>query len=153
MNQFQSLWTNIGQKLHAEPGQPQGVSGAQDKPQQGEPSTVKAAEAISNRVFHHNLDPEQKKIAGPAVHYTFGLASGLLYGAISEAAPATGMAGGALFGASLWLVADEAMVPALGLSRPPTEYPASTHVYAFASHIVFGVTLEGARRAIRSMLD
>jgi uncharacterized membrane protein YagU involved in acid resistance len=114
---------------------------------------VKAAEAISSRLFHHDLDPEEKKVAGPAVHYAFGLASGLLYGAMSEAVPSTRMAGGALFGAGLWLVADEAMVPALGFSRPPDEYPASTHVYAFASHLVFGLTLEGARRAIRSMLD
>lgn len=56
-------------------------------------------------------------------------------------------------GAGLWLVADETMVPALGFSRPPGEYPASTHVYAFTSHIVFGLALEGARRAIRSILD
>ena len=153
MNQFQSVWTNVGKKLHVESGQREGASGAQDKPRQDEPSTVKAAEAISTRLFHHDLDAEEKKVAGPAVHYAFGLASGLFYGAVFEAARSKRMAGGAVFGAGLWLIADEVMVPALGFSRPPNEYPASTHIYAFASHAVFGLTLEGARRAIRSMLD
>lgn len=82
MNQVQSVWTNVGKKLHFEPGQREGGSGAQDKPRQDEPSTVKAAEAISTRLFHHDLNPEEKKVAGPAVHYAFGLASGVLYGAL-----------------------------------------------------------------------
>ena len=45
-------------------------SSAEDKP---EDSTVKTASAISQRIFHHELTPQQKTVAGPAVHYSFGL--------------------------------------------------------------------------------
>lgn len=39
-------------------------------------------------------------------------------------------------GLKVWLVADEAAVPALGLSGSPTEVPLSKHAYALASHFV-----------------
>ena len=56
------------------------------------------------------------------------------------------------YGAAVWLIGDEAVVPLLGLSKPPSQYPASTHVYALASHLVYGLTLEGGRRAVRALL-
>jgi putative membrane protein len=56
------------------------------------------------------------------------------------------------FGAAFWLLADEVSVPLLGLSKGPTEYPVSTHVYALASHLVYGVTAEMSRRALRQVL-
>ena len=43
-------------------------------------------------------------------------------------------------------------VPLLGLSKGPTEYPVSTHAYALASHLVYGVTAEMSRRALRQVL-
>jgi hypothetical protein len=44
------------------------------------------------------------------------------------------------------------LVPAAGLSRKPSEYPASIHTYAFASHLVYGLTTEIVRRAVRKAL-
>ena len=40
----------------------------------------------------------------------------------------------------------------LGLSKPPTEVPVSKHVYALASHFVYGLTTDLVRRAVRSAL-
>jgi hypothetical protein len=37
----------------------------------------------------------------------------------------------------------------LGIAKRPTEFPSTTHVYALASHLVYGLTLETVRRAIR----
>jgi putative membrane protein len=51
-----------------------------------------------------------------------------------------------------WLVVDETAVPVLGLSKPPTDYPASTHVYALASHLVYGLTAELVRRSLRKVM-
>ncbi len=45
---------------------------------------------------------------------------------------------------------DEIAVPAAGLSDPPTATPAVSHAYAYASHLLFGVTTEGIRRLIRT---
>jgi hypothetical protein len=47
-------------------------------------------------------------------------------------------------------VAREFLVPKLGLSKSTSEYPLSTHVYSLASHIVYGLTTELVRRAVRS---
>jgi len=43
-------------------------------------------------------------------------------------------------------------LPLLGLSKGPTEYPLSIHVYALASHFVYGLTAEAVRRAVRNAL-
>ena len=56
------------------------------------------------------------------------------------------------FGTAFWLVADETAVPLLGLAKGPTEYPVSTHVYALASHLVYGLTAELVRRVVCNML-
>ena len=94
----------------------------------------------------------EKKVAGPTVHYAFGTITGGLYGAAAELAPIIRSGAGLPFGAVFWLAADEAAVPALGLSKPPTEYPLSTHASALASHFVYGLTTDIVRRAIRRVL-
>jgi hypothetical protein len=43
-------------------------------------------------------------------------------------------------------------VPLLGLAKGPTEYPVSTHAYALASHLVYGMTAEMSRRALRRVM-
>ena len=55
------------------------------------------------------------------------------------------------FGATVWLAADDITLPAVGLAEWPTEYPLSTHAYALASHLVYGLTTEAVRRAVRSI--
>lgn len=117
-----------------------------------EPATVKAAARISENVFGHQLTRDGKKIAGPAVHYTFGTLNGAVYGALAEASPGITAARGVLFGAGLWLIADEVAVPALGLSKSPAAYPPSTHLYSLTSHLVYGFTTDFVRRLVGRML-
>ncbi len=113
---------------------------------------MKAAEAISENVFCHKLEKREKKVAGEAVHYVMGTSSGAIYGAMAELVPFVTVGAGLPFGAAVRLIADEAAVPALGLSKSPTEYPLGTHAYALASHFVYGLTTDIVRRAVRSML-
>src|ERR1044072_4856209 len=115
-------------------------------------ATVETAKAISETVFGHELQEREKEPAGAAVHYAFGTLSGGLYGALAEVTPQVTTAAGLPFGAGFWLLADEISVPLLGLAKPPTEYPVSTHVYALASHLVYGVTAEMSRRALRHIM-
>ena len=77
---------------------------------------------------------------------------GGLYGALAEIAPIAIIGFGLAFGAIFWVAADEAAVPALGLSKSPTESPLSTHASALASHLVYGLTTDLVRRALRSAL-
>lgn len=117
-----------------------------------EPANVKAAEEISEAVFDHKLTKAEKKPAGKAMHYAMGGGSGLIYGIAAELAPVTSVGVGLPFGAAVWLIADDVVVPALGLSKPATEFPLSTHAYALSSHLVYGLTTDLVRRAVRDLL-
>jgi len=83
------------------------------------------------------------------VHYAFGTLVGGLYGAAAEKNASVAAGAGLPFGTAFWLVADETVVPLLRLSGPPGRYPLSLHVYALASHLVFGWTAEAVRRRLR----
>lgn len=117
-----------------------------------EDATEKIAEAISENIFDHRLSKSEKEVAGAAVHYAFGTGMGVVYGVAVEAAPEVSWGLGLPFGAVFWLAADEVTVPLLGLAKPPTEYPLSTHAYALAAHLVYGLTAEVVRRTVRSVL-
>jgi putative membrane protein len=157
MNRFQDVWSKLAEEFERSEEQSSAPDGGGESQQaQGggeqEDATVKAASAISEGIFDHELTKGEKKIAGPAVHYAFGTATGGLYGAAAELAPEVTAGAGLPFGAVFWLAADETALPLLGLSKEPTEYPLSTHVYALASHFVYGLTAEAVRRALRGAL-
>jgi putative membrane protein len=122
-------------------------------PQPSEPkdedSTVKTASAISEGVFHRPLDDDAKKMAGPVVHFGFGAAMGGLYGASAELFPAVTTAAGLPFGIAVWLGAHVITVPALGLSKPPTQEPLSKEFAEFLAHLLYGFLADLVRRGIR----
>jgi hypothetical protein len=160
MNQFQAAWSKAAegfekphgaQSMQPSEGEKPGTAG-ENKEQQDD-ATVKAARAISEGIFGHELKEQEKRPAGAAVHYAFGTVTGGLYGAVAEFSPEFTAGVGLPFGAAFWLVADETAVPLLGLSEGPTRYPLSTHAYAFASHLVYGLTAEVTRRAVRNALE
>ncbi len=123
------------------------------KKKEEEPANVKAAEEISEGVFDHKLKKSEKEPAGEAMHYAMGATSGLIYGIASEIAPMTTVGLGLPFGTAVWLVADDIVVPALGLAKPATKYPLSTNAYALSSHLVYGLTTDLVRRGVRNLLD
>jgi hypothetical protein len=102
------------------------------------PATVRAAERAA-RVAGKALPDERRRTAAELVHYGTGAAFGALFGVLAPRLPGPMLLAGALYGALVWLANDEALVPALGLSRKPWEYPPSTHAKALASHVVYGV--------------
>jgi hypothetical protein len=162
MNRFQDVWMKLSEISEQSQGARDEQQGDGQNSGQGEQqakggeeqddTTVKAASAISEGIFDHELTKSEKKIAGSAVHYSLGTGVGGLYGAVAELAPEVTTGAGLPFGAAFWLVVDEGAVPLLGLSKGPTEYPLSTHAYALASHFVYGLTAETIRRAIRRAL-
>lgn len=118
-----------------------------------EPTTNKVAEEISEKIFDHELSEREKKRLGSVVHYAFGASVGALYGGLAEYQPSVTTGGGLIYGAAVWAAADETMLPVLGLSKGPTEYPAEVHLKAFSSHLVYGLSLEMGRRFARRVLD
>lgn len=127
----------------------------QEKAQQasaGDDSTQKVADAVSHAVTGNHLSKEEKKTGGPLVHYLFGSIMGGVYGAVAEYSQSSRIGAGTVFGTALFLGADEIMVPALGLSKPPTQEPASSQVNHWAGHLVYGATVELVRRGLRRIL-
>jgi putative membrane protein len=154
MNQFQAGLSKATAAMQEGNGQQRREPGPQqERPEpESEDATMKAAGAIAETVLHRSLTKQEKQTAGPIVHYAFGSTMGAVYGALAEVAPVTSAAFGAPFGTALWFGSDEVAVPAFGLSKPPTEYPASTHASALAAHVVYGITTDLVRRAVRAAI-
>lgn len=142
MEQFQTLWSKVGNEIrpNKKPGRP------------ADPATVKMAQTISKAVTGEKISAARKPIAGEAVHYAMGAASGAIYGVATEFIPLATAGDGLVFGTGVWLAADNGVVPALGLAKPANEIPISTHVYALASHLVYGFVAETVRQALRRAL-
>ena len=143
MDQFQWLLSSLSESDQ----QPSEAQSEQQK-EENEDATVKMAQAISRNVFEHDLTDEEKKWAGPAVHYSFGASMGALYGALTESSPGASAGLGTAYGTALWAVADELAVPAFGLSKPIPETELSSHARALASHWVYGLATDLTRRGI-----
>lgn len=76
--------------------------------------------------------------------------SGALYGAAVEVEPRLRAASGVPFGLAVWALADEGVVPALGLKRSLRDASPQLHAYSLLSHIVYGATTELVRRSLRA---
>ncbi|MGH9574646.1 MAG: DUF1440 domain-containing protein [Candidatus Acidiferrales bacterium] len=153
MTEFQSGWNKASSALKNGSNNTRKDGSQHQGEQEKEDATMKAAGKIAELGGHH-LSHEQKKKLGPVVHYSFGTLQGAAYGAVTEmAGESKGLLSGLIFGAALYLVADELAVPALGLSGKPNEYPLSSHFYGLASHIVYGLSAEMARRVLRAVMD
>jgi hypothetical protein len=147
MDRFQYWWLSFGRGDERELQQTPSEQGNRE-----EPATVKTASAISEGVFGHSLTVKEKGIAGPIVHYAVGTTAGAVYGVAAEYEPDVTILAGIPFGAAFCMVVDEGALPLLGLAKGPTAYPFSTHAYALTSHLVFGLTAEVVRRAVRRAL-
>ncbi|MGH9739927.1 MAG: hypothetical protein ACRD4X_15270 [Candidatus Acidiferrales bacterium] len=153
MTEFQKGWTNASKNLARN-----GAGGRRQKDRKTQPetesedATMKAAGKIA-ALAGHQLSHQQKKRAGPLVHYAFGTLQGAMYGTVTELA---GVSGGfvpsLIFGAALFTIADEIAVPALGLSGEPSESRLSSHLYGLAAHVAYGLSTEMARRGFRAAI-
>ena len=110
------------------------------------------ANTISVGIFDHELTKREKDISGTAFHYAYGTSMGAVYGAAAEVLPHATTGRGLPYGALIWVGADEGIVPLLGLSKTSAEYPLSIHASALASHLVYGLTVEIVRNAVRKAL-
>jgi len=154
MTQFQNLWSHASKKLKDE-SSTGGNSGTRSGDSESEDATMKAVGKLAE-LARHKLSKEEKKKASPIIHYAFGTGMGSIYGALVEYGSRDmrkhDILSGIGFGTALFAGADEIVVPALGLSKNPNESPLSSHLYALASHIVYGITAGTVRKAIRAAL-
>ena len=138
MTEFQRTWSKVSER------------GPQGPPK--EDASMKAAAKIA-ALAGRQLSYESKKKFGQVVHFSFGTLQGALYGAAMEVSGQSGgLLSGVAFGSALFALVDEFAVPALGLLEKPAKYPLSSHLYGFASHLVYGLSSEIARRGVRASI-
>ncbi len=82
----------------------------------------KAAHALGK-----DVDEEQAKTYGSAIHWGLGAAAGAVYGYLRPRFGWASWGFGSLFGATFFLTVDEAGNTLLGLTPPPQAFPWQTH--------------------------
>ena len=120
--------------------------------QQGDSATEKVARKLI-APLGIALKGERKKKAGRAVHWTYGITWGAIYGALHHRAPATGRLFGMGFGLGLFLFGDEVMIPLLKLGPTPLQTPVASHVSALMGHLAYGGITEGSFRLLHRALS
>jgi uncharacterized membrane protein YagU involved in acid resistance len=101
-----------------------------------------------SRMLGLNLSENKIFKGGKAQHFMMGIAPAILYATYYKKYPMISAGYGALYGSSLFLLADELMVPALKLSGPNTKYPWQAHLRGFLGHVMVGVVTHGVLRLL-----
>ncbi|MBN8812298.1 MULTISPECIES: DUF1440 domain-containing protein [unclassified Sphingomonas] len=106
-----------------------------------EPATEKAADKASEALIDTPLPEPRREQAGMAVPYIAGAVLGGIYGVITEYKPEASAGFGGAYGIATSALLDEAA----GLAPGPEDTPLAQHAYGAASHLVYGIVLEGVR--------
>ena len=130
-----------------------GVQPPQADGRSDQDATVRVGTVAFRAVTGHEPGREARPWLGSAAHYAFGATAGLVYALLARRTPVITQAHGVLYGALVWAIADEGLIPALGLSRGPRRLSSGVHLYALAGHFVYGVTLESVRRQAGHLND
>jgi putative membrane protein len=141
MSVFQELW--LGDAIRGRVHQGAPLTKAED--------SQSATERLAGRMMDSELSRRERRAGGAILHYLMGIGSGTAYGAAAAASGNAKMftAGrGTAFGIAVWVLADQTLVPLLGLSRRPTRYRLSNHLMDICAHLVYGLTTEAVRRRL-----
>jgi putative membrane protein len=96
--------------------------------------------------FGKRLSRKEKQVWGWRFHKAFGFGGGLLYVALRRRFPVVARGNGLAFGAAFFLLVDELLMPATGLTPGPRAFAAKVHARGAVSHIAWGVAAETAIR-------
>jgi uncharacterized membrane protein YagU involved in acid resistance len=80
------------------------------------------------------------------LHYAYGAAWGAAWALARHRFERLGLLAGLAFGAALWAISDEALVPLLRFTPPPWRYPLSSHLRGLVGHLVYGTATDGGIR-------
>ncbi len=115
--------------------------------------TMQAADRFVNAATGgRHLSYESKRQGGDVVHYVFGIAMGGFYGGVAEYASVVSLGTGSVFGTVLWAGTDLLAIPAVGFAPPPQAEPPSAHAAHWMAHVVYSMSMELVRRAVRRII-
>jgi len=120
-----------------------------EEPQQAsETATQTVARRVTEQLARRG-PIQHPQLGAQLVHHAFGSGWGGAYGLVASSLPrSTVMTSGLAFGSLVWLVSDDILLPAFRLSAWPQHYPVKTHLYAWAAHAVYGLTVAATHAAL-----
>jgi uncharacterized membrane protein YagU involved in acid resistance len=113
------------------------------------PEPAQVGQRVAEGVFQQEVPLEQAGLVTHVVHWVYGTTWGALYGLVQESVEQPVVSGVALAGAVV--ATDYTLLPAMNLYKPPWRYPASTLAKDFAHHVVYGLSVAGAYRALDAL--
>lgn len=123
------------------------VVGPHHREDESAPQT--AARVLYRKARGREPDEQTRMELATRLHWAQGMAMGGLYGLFrGDRHGGVDLAGGLLFGAAVWLAADELAVPLLGLSRGPTAHDPAEHLQGLGAHLVYGAATSIAAQAL-----
>ncbi len=96
-------------------------------------------------------EPSSDELArgGRMVHVGFGALWGVPYALLRESLPRPNLAIVLGYGAFVWMVSDNFILPAFKLAAWPQAYPAKSHAYAVAAHFAYAAAVFAAYESLR----
>lgn len=77
------------------------------------------------------------------LHFAFGMAAGLVYGAVEEKVPLPHGVKGPMAGMAVWVGSYLGWIPALGILPSAMEQPRRRNLLMIIAHLIWGLTLGG----------
>jgi hypothetical protein len=106
---------------------------------------------LADRVARHlgrgPLTRQAKLRIQNVIHYGTGAMAGGVYAVLAEAFPSVTAGAGTAAGVAVYAVGHGTALPLLGVQEPPWRLPRAAVLWEFASHLLFGLALELARRS------
>ncbi|HET7129306.1 MAG TPA: hypothetical protein VFJ93_09555 [Gaiellaceae bacterium] len=115
------------------------------------PEPAQVGKRIAEGVFQKDVPLEKAGLVTNVVHWLYGTSWGAVYGVIEESVRKPIVSGVALTGTVM--ASDYTLLPAMNLYEPPWRYPAKTLARDFATHLVHGLAIAGAYKALDVALD
>jgi len=141
------------QALQAKLLSPDGSSGADEQPRDWSetPEPAQVGQRVVEGVFEKDVPLEKANAMTNAVHWIFGTSWGAVYGILEETFHRP-LANGLALG-SLVVAFDYTMLPAMNLYKPAWEYPPATLAKDWGNHLVYGLAVAGAYRALDGLFE
>jgi uncharacterized membrane protein YagU involved in acid resistance len=114
---------------------------------------AEVANRLSSRFKGHGLSRQQRLSVLNPVHYSTGAALGVAYVGAARRWPAATSGLGVLAGLAIYGSTHGSALPILRIQEPPWKLPVSAVLWEGTSHVVFGLALEGFRRALVGVAD
>lgn len=111
---------------------------------------IRSVESLAKPFMGRVLSEGRSEQIALILHYTYGIAAGVVYSAIAERFPAARRGWGTLFGTAVWIFGDELPIALLKISDP-FERSARSHGSALAAHLIFGTVAELSLSAGRAL--